>query len=237
MSSQEAAYQVLSLPLSYSTRTSIYINTVPKNERCRILKNKQDLQKLPKNSEDIYKSNIFDKYENRKNEFVNLCLADFAYTNSHNTRGTLCYLKQYLNYEIKQIELFNNTSENLELILFKIKQYYILTGYKSPSTKRSSFCKTDMRRLGVQGLIFFQLGEPPILYDAIADCRIPFFRAVCCVVTHCWHLLLSWTSSLELAGLVPSCECGSRFCRRWQVPQLLCRLHLVSVVLASGAIL
>ncbi|CAB0043254.1 unnamed protein product [Trichogramma brassicae] len=39
------------------------------------------------------------------------------------------------------------------------------------------------------------LGEPPILYDAIVDCRIPFFRAVCCVVTHCWHLLLSWTSS------------------------------------------
>ncbi|CAB0043345.1 unnamed protein product, partial [Trichogramma brassicae] len=48
-----------------------------------------------------------------------------------------------------------------------------------------------MRRLGVQGLIFFQLGEPPILYDAIVDCRIPFFRAVCCVVTHCWHLLLN----------------------------------------------
>ncbi|CAB0036053.1 unnamed protein product [Trichogramma brassicae] len=95
----------------------------------------------------------------------------------------------------------------------------------------------DMRRLGVQGLIFFQLGEPPILYDAIVDCRIPFFRAVCCVVTHCWHLLLSWTSSFRTRCLVPSCECGSRFCRRWQVPQLLCRLHLVSVVLASGATL
>ncbi|CAB0028730.1 unnamed protein product [Trichogramma brassicae] len=40
-----------------------------------------------------------------------------------------------------------------------------------------------MRRLGVQGLIFFQLGEPPILHDAIVDCRIPFFRAVCCVAS------------------------------------------------------
>ncbi|CAB0031887.1 unnamed protein product [Trichogramma brassicae] len=83
-----------------------------------------------------------------------------------------------------------------------------------------------MRRLGVQGLIFFQLGEPPILHDAIVDCRIPFFRAVCCVVTHCWHLLLSWTSSFRTRCLVPSCECGARFCRRWQVPNLLCRLHL-----------
>ncbi|CAB0040767.1 unnamed protein product, partial [Trichogramma brassicae] len=34
-----------------------------------------------------------------------------------------------------------------------------------------------MRRLGVQGLIFFQLGEPPILHDAIVDCRIPFFQS------------------------------------------------------------
>ncbi|CAB0029979.1 unnamed protein product [Trichogramma brassicae] len=47
----------------------------------------------------------------------------------------------------------------------------------------------------------------------------PGQRAVCCVVTHCWHLLLSWTSSFRARCLVPSCECGSRFCRRWQVPQ------------------
>ncbi|CAB0039375.1 unnamed protein product [Trichogramma brassicae] len=59
-----------------------------------------------------------------------------------------------------------------------------------------------MRRLGVQGLIFFQLGEPPILYDAIVDCRIPFFRAVCCVVTHCWHLLLSGAIGIKGALLI-----------------------------------
>ncbi|CAB0043443.1 unnamed protein product [Trichogramma brassicae] len=81
------------------------------------------------------------------------------------------------------------------------------------------------------------LGEPPILYDAIVDCRIPFFQSRLLR----GHTLLASPPELDIffrtRCLVPSCECGSRFCRRWQVPNLLCRLHLVSVVLASGATL
>ncbi|KAL7307813.1 hypothetical protein TKK_0000133 [Trichogramma kaykai] len=78
MSTQEAAYHTLSLPLCYSSRSSIYINTAPKNDRTRILKNKKDLQKLPPNSKNIYKSNIFEKYEKRKNCLEDMCLSDFA---------------------------------------------------------------------------------------------------------------------------------------------------------------
>uniref|UniRef100_A0ABD2XBG6 Uncharacterized protein n=1 Tax=Trichogramma kaykai TaxID=54128 RepID=A0ABD2XBG6_9HYME len=55
------------------------------------------------------------------------------------------------------------------------------------------------------------------------------------------HTLLASPPELDIffrtRCLVPSCECGSRYCRRMQVPNLLCRLHLVSVVLASGATL
>ncbi|CAB0043245.1 unnamed protein product [Trichogramma brassicae] len=55
------------------------------------------------------------------------------------------------------------------------------------------------------------------------------------------HTLLASPPELDIffrtRCLVPSCECGSRFFRRWQVPNLLCRLHLLSVVLASGATL
>uniref|UniRef100_A0ABD2WH52 Uncharacterized protein n=1 Tax=Trichogramma kaykai TaxID=54128 RepID=A0ABD2WH52_9HYME len=55
------------------------------------------------------------------------------------------------------------------------------------------------------------------------------------------HTLLASPPELDIffrtRCLVPSCECGSRFCRRWQVPNLLCRLHLVSVVLASDFIM
>ncbi|CAB0031674.1 unnamed protein product, partial [Trichogramma brassicae] len=36
------------------------------------------------------------------------------------------------------------------------------------------------------------------------------YTAVCCVVTHCWHLLLSWDIFFRTRCLVPSCECGSR---------------------------
>ncbi|CAB0039214.1 unnamed protein product, partial [Trichogramma brassicae] len=44
------------------------------------------------------------------------------------------------------------------------------------------------------------------------------------------HTLLASPPELSIRTrcLVPSCECGSRFCRRWQVPRLLCRLHLLS---------
>ncbi|CAB0042939.1 unnamed protein product [Trichogramma brassicae] len=69
-----------------------------------------------------------------------------------------------------------------------------------------------MRRLGVQGLIFFQLGESPILYDAIVDCRIPFFQSRLLR----GHTLLASPPELDIffrtRCLVPSCECGSRFC-------------------------
>ncbi|CAB0037916.1 unnamed protein product [Trichogramma brassicae] len=79
--------------------------------------------------------------------------------------------------------------------------------------------------------------EPPILHDAIVDCRIPFFQSRLLR----GHTLLASPPELDIffrtRCLVPSCKCGSRFCRRWQVPNLLCRLHLVSVVLASSATL
>ncbi|CAB0035012.1 unnamed protein product [Trichogramma brassicae] len=86
-----------------------------------------------------------------------------------------------------------------------------------------------MRRLGVQGLIFFVLGEPPILRDAISRLSYPLFQSRLLR----GHTLLASPPELSIRTrcLVPSCECGSRFCRRWQVPQLLCRLHLFSKIL------
>ncbi|CAB0039151.1 unnamed protein product [Trichogramma brassicae] len=48
-----------------------------------------------------------------------------------------------------------------------------------------------MRRLGVQGLIFFYLVNLRSCTTPSLDCRIPFFRAVYCVATHCLRLLLS----------------------------------------------
>uniref|UniRef100_A0ABD2WID6 Uncharacterized protein n=1 Tax=Trichogramma kaykai TaxID=54128 RepID=A0ABD2WID6_9HYME len=52
------------------------------------------------------------------------------------------------------------------------------------------------------------------------------------------HTLLASPPELDIflrtRCLVPSCECGSRFCRRWQVPNWLCRLHLAPSCVLEG---
>lgn len=54
MSAQEAAYHVLSLPLSKMSRQCVYINTNPINERVLMLKSEKELAKLDKDSSDVY---------------------------------------------------------------------------------------------------------------------------------------------------------------------------------------
>ncbi|CAB0031258.1 unnamed protein product [Trichogramma brassicae] len=78
------------------------------------------------------------------------------------------------------------------------------------------------------GTHLFLLGEPPILRDAISRLSYPLFQSRLLR----GHTLLASPPELDIffrtRCLVPSCECGSRFCRRWQVPNLLCRLHLLA---------
>ena len=80
VSAQEVAYHLLGQPLSISSRQTVFINTSPVNERCKILKSKAELEKIFKknpNSTDIYKNNDIDQYSKRPAELENLCLADF----------------------------------------------------------------------------------------------------------------------------------------------------------------
>jgi hypothetical protein len=79
MSAQEAAYHVLSLPLSKMSRQCIFINTSPIKERVMMLKNNQQLLELNDDTTEIFQDNIFKKYSERKGASVeNKCLADFA---------------------------------------------------------------------------------------------------------------------------------------------------------------
>ena len=68
LTSQEAVYHLLSLPLTSSSRKCIYINTLPIDERYTMMKSKTNLVKLDENSIDIYNENIFDKYSKRNKE-------------------------------------------------------------------------------------------------------------------------------------------------------------------------
>ena len=81
MSAQEACYHVLSLPLSLMSRSTVFINTSPPDERVRMLKSVNDLQnelEVNPDSDDIFLPNILEKYARRAVRFENICLADFA---------------------------------------------------------------------------------------------------------------------------------------------------------------
>ena len=75
MSSQQAVYIVLSLPLNASSRKCIFINTSPKYQRAFILKKTKDLQQQPDNSEDIICASIIDYYLQRPTTIEHICLA------------------------------------------------------------------------------------------------------------------------------------------------------------------
>ncbi|XP_035223419.1 uncharacterized protein LOC118196128 [Stegodyphus dumicola] len=78
MWAQEAAYHVLSLPLSKSSRQTIYINTSPINERALMLKSPTELRKLNSESNEIFMDNVVTKYVNRPPTLEKTCLADFV---------------------------------------------------------------------------------------------------------------------------------------------------------------
>lgn len=90
MSAQEAAYCLLSLPLSKSSRQVLFINTSPRQERVTMLKRKGHLQQLSPDSEDIYMENIIQKYCRRPKSLENVCLAEFS----------ACYYKASKNYNL-----------------------------------------------------------------------------------------------------------------------------------------
>ena len=78
MSSQQAVYIVLSLPLNASSRKCIFNNTSPKDQHAFILKKPIDLQQQPDNSEDIICASIIDYYLQLIATIEHICLAEFA---------------------------------------------------------------------------------------------------------------------------------------------------------------
>jgi hypothetical protein len=78
VSSQEAVYRALSLPLKRSSRQVIFVNSNLSEDRIRILKPPQKLKELPPESNDVFQSNIIDRYCARPDDLEEMCLADFS---------------------------------------------------------------------------------------------------------------------------------------------------------------
>lgn len=78
LSAQEAVYHCLSMALTRCNVAEVYINTVPSEQRVRMLKSKSHLEKLEGDSTDIFYQNIFEKYSKREKYLESICLAEFA---------------------------------------------------------------------------------------------------------------------------------------------------------------
>ena len=80
VSTQEAAYRLLSLPMRQLSRSVVFINTNKKEERIAVLKPKIALDKLDDEDEDVFQKSIIDWYQQRPVELESMCLAKFAAT-------------------------------------------------------------------------------------------------------------------------------------------------------------
>ena len=78
VSSQEAVYILLSMPLSMASRSSIFINTGEPGDRTKLLKSKKELEDLDPDSQDIMVAGLLDYYQARPVEMESIFLAEFA---------------------------------------------------------------------------------------------------------------------------------------------------------------
>ncbi|OBZ80775.1 hypothetical protein A0J61_11176, partial [Choanephora cucurbitarum] len=78
VSAQEAAYNLLQLRMCEASRKTEFIATGPPEYRKRMLKFKDDLEMLDKNSVDIYKKGLVEYYQARPDELNHLNLAQFV---------------------------------------------------------------------------------------------------------------------------------------------------------------
>lgn len=78
LSIQEACYNILQLPLSKSSEECIFIPTFPKQDRVRLVKSQETLEKLNENSTDIFEQGLIQHYCNRPRDLELLSLAEFS---------------------------------------------------------------------------------------------------------------------------------------------------------------
>ena len=78
VSIQEAAMRVLSMPLYHKSRIVRYLCSNPASSRIAMPKQKDLLEALPEDSDDVFKISMHERYEARPEELDNTCLAAFA---------------------------------------------------------------------------------------------------------------------------------------------------------------
>ena len=80
------------MPLSHSSRSSVFINTGEKRDRVRRFKSDIQLKELDRDSNDVLMDGLIEYYTHRPDELEDVCLAEFAslydYTRCRSTAAT-----------------------------------------------------------------------------------------------------------------------------------------------------
>ena len=80
VSAQETVYRILSLPMKQVSRSVVFVDTNPKNERIAVLKNSASLRELDDDDVNVFQKSLVNRYEHRPQELRSMCLAEFAAT-------------------------------------------------------------------------------------------------------------------------------------------------------------
>ena len=88
VSAQEAVYRILSLPMKQLSRTVVFVDTNPKNERIAVLKDNQALSRLDDDDTNVFQKSLVDRYTHRPRHIQSMCLAEFAATFAVNYKSS-----------------------------------------------------------------------------------------------------------------------------------------------------
>ena len=78
LSAQEAVYRLLSIPMKQLSRSVVFVDTNPKNERIAVLKSNESLSQLDDSDTNVFQKSLIDRYQHRPRELQSMCLAEFA---------------------------------------------------------------------------------------------------------------------------------------------------------------
>ena len=78
LSAQEAVYRLLSIPMKQLSRSVVFVDTNPKQERIAVLKSNESLSQLDDSDTNVFQKSLIDRYQHRPRELQSMCLAEFA---------------------------------------------------------------------------------------------------------------------------------------------------------------
>ena len=63
VSARDAVYRLLSLPMKQLSRSVVFVDTNPKNERIAVLKDKSTLDQLDEDDTNVFQKSLIDRYQ------------------------------------------------------------------------------------------------------------------------------------------------------------------------------